>query len=112
MNLESFTALDEQITREDWRRTPASVRQLLQWLFENYEERLADLEEEKALSKIESEVSEERRSANAPIEPKEISCSFCGKKQEEVTKVIAGPNAHICNECVELCNAIVGDVIQ
>ena len=65
-----------------------------------------------ALSKIESEISEEGRSANDSVEPKEISCSFCGKKQEEVTKVIAGPNAHICNECVELCNAILDDDVQ
>jgi len=34
---------------------------------------------------------------------KKISCSFCGKSQEEVKKLIAGPNVYICNECVVLC---------
>lgn len=32
-----------------------------------------------------------------------LSCSFCGKPQTDVQKLIAGPNAHICNECVRLC---------
>jgi ATP-dependent Clp protease ATP-binding subunit ClpX len=34
-------------------------------------------------------------------------CSFCGKSQEEVNKLIAGPNVYICDECIELCNEIV-----
>jgi len=36
-----------------------------------------------------------------------VTCSFCGKKQEEVKKLIAGPNVFICDECIELCNEIV-----
>ena len=32
-----------------------------------------------------------------------IRCSFCGKHQDQVAKVIAGPGAYICNECVHLC---------
>lgn len=36
-------------------------------------------------------------------------CSFCGKKQGEVLKLIAGPDAYICNECVALCMEILGD---
>lgn len=39
----------------------------------------------------------------------EIACSFCGKHQEEVTKIIAGPNVFICDECVSVCNDILGD---
>ena len=35
------------------------------------------------------------------------TCSFCGKNQEEVGKLIAGPNVYICDECVDLCNEIV-----
>src|SRR5665648_1277171 len=35
------------------------------------------------------------------------SCSFCGKNQEEVAKLIAGPDVYICDECVALCNEIV-----
>jgi ATP-dependent Clp protease ATP-binding subunit ClpX len=37
------------------------------------------------------------------------TCSFCGKNQEEVSKLIAGPNVYICDECVDLCNEIVLD---
>ena len=40
------------------------------------------------------------------------SCSFCGKNQEEVGKLIAGPNVYICDECIELCNEIVLDSSQ
>ena len=38
---------------------------------------------------------------------KKISCSFCGKNQEDVKKLIAGPNVYICNECVILCKDIL-----
>ncbi|MBU0730987.1 MAG: ATP-dependent Clp protease ATP-binding subunit ClpX [Proteobacteria bacterium] len=37
----------------------------------------------------------------------EVLCSFCGKSQEEVKKLIAGPTVYICNECIDLCNEIV-----
>ncbi|MDK2862219.1 MAG: ATP-dependent Clp protease ATP-binding subunit ClpX, partial [Thermodesulfobacterium sp.] len=37
----------------------------------------------------------------------ELRCSFCGKPQSEVRKLIAGSSAYICNECVELCNEIL-----
>ena len=36
-----------------------------------------------------------------------VRCSFCGKQRNQVRKLIAGPNAYICNECVELCREIV-----
>ncbi len=36
-----------------------------------------------------------------------LHCSFCGKTQDEVNKLIAGPSVYICNECVELCNEIL-----
>jgi endopeptidase Clp ATP-binding regulatory subunit (clpX) len=36
-----------------------------------------------------------------------LSCSFCGKSQREVRKLIAGPSVYICDECVELCNDII-----
>ena len=38
-----------------------------------------------------------------------LYCSFCGKSQHEVRKLIAGPTVFICNECVELCLDIIGD---
>ncbi|MBC7088560.1 MAG: ATP-dependent Clp protease ATP-binding subunit ClpX [Tissierellales bacterium] len=43
----------------------------------------------------------------AKIEDKQLRCSFCGKSQNEVKRLIAGPNVYICNECVELCQEII-----
>ncbi len=40
-------------------------------------------------------------------EGRTFSCSFCGKMQDEVQRLIAGPGVYICNECVELCEAIL-----
>ena len=40
---------------------------------------------------------------------KQLYCSFCGKSQHEVKKLIAGPSVFICDECIELCNDIVRD---
>ncbi|MFA6212776.1 MAG: ClpX C4-type zinc finger protein [Candidatus Obscuribacterales bacterium] len=39
--------------------------------------------------------------------PTRLKCSFCGKSQEQVKKIIAGPSVYICNDCVELCNEIL-----
>jgi ATP-dependent Clp protease ATP-binding subunit ClpX len=39
----------------------------------------------------------------------ELRCSFCGKSQDEVKKLIAGPAVYICDECVELCNEIIAE---
>ncbi len=38
-----------------------------------------------------------------------LFCSFCGKSQEVVKKLVAGPDVYICDECIELCNEIVAD---
>jgi len=38
-----------------------------------------------------------------------LVCSFCGKSQREVKKLIAGPTVHICDECIELCNDIIAE---
>jgi len=38
-----------------------------------------------------------------------LRCSFCGKSQDEVRKLIAGPNVYICDECIELCNDIIAE---
>jgi hypothetical protein len=37
------------------------------------------------------------------------TCSFCGKTQDEVRKLIAGPKVYICDECIDLCNDIIMD---
>ena len=39
--------------------------------------------------------------------PKGVKCSFCGKTQESVKKIVAGPGVYICNECIGLCNEII-----
>ncbi len=41
-----------------------------------------------------------------------LYCSFCGKSQHEVKKLIAGPSVFICDECVELCNDIISEELQ
>lgn len=38
-----------------------------------------------------------------------LGCSFCGKDQQAVAKLVAGPGVYICNECVELCNHILAE---
>ncbi len=38
-----------------------------------------------------------------------LRCSFCGKSQDEVRKLIAGPNVYICDECIDLCNDIIAE---
>jgi len=42
-------------------------------------------------------------------EDSNLSCSFCGKSQREVKKLIAGPTVYICDECIELCNDIIAE---
>ena len=41
-----------------------------------------------------------------------LSCSFCGKNQKEVKKLIAGPTVYICDECIGLCNDIIAEEIE
>ena len=41
--------------------------------------------------------------------PETITCSFCGKSQDQVKKIIAGPDVYICNECVDLCKEIIDE---
>ncbi|CAK7000486.1 ATP-dependent protease ATP-binding subunit ClpX [Tissierella sp. P1] len=43
----------------------------------------------------------------AKYDEKQLRCSFCGKPQEQVRRLIAGPNVYICNECIELCQEII-----
>jgi len=39
----------------------------------------------------------------------DLLCSFCGKSQDEVKKLIAGPSVYICDECIQLCNEIIAE---
>ena len=38
-----------------------------------------------------------------------VKCSFCGKSQKQVKKLIAGPGVYICDECIDLCNDIIAE---
>ncbi|MDD6328698.1 MAG: ATP-dependent Clp protease ATP-binding subunit ClpX [Lachnospiraceae bacterium] len=50
--------------------------------------------------------------ANRPEEKKKVKCSFCNKSQEQVRKLIAGPNVYICDECIEICSEIIRDEFE
>ncbi len=52
------------------------------------------------------------RDKGSKDEEKLLYCSFCGKSQNEVRKLIAGPSVYVCDECVELCNDIIRDELQ
>ncbi|KRK65424.1 ATP-dependent protease ATP-binding subunit ClpX [Companilactobacillus tucceti DSM 20183] len=41
-----------------------------------------------------------------------ISCSFCGKTQDQVQKIVAGPGVYICNECIDLCKEIIDEELS
>ena len=45
-------------------------------------------------------------------EKRQLKCSFCGKNQEQVKRLIAGPNVYICDECVELCDEIIQEEVD
>lgn len=48
----------------------------------------------------------------ANIENDDIRCSFCGKDSSQVKRIIAGPNAYICNECIDLCSEIINNEVR
>ena len=54
----------------------------------------------------------EERSGRGGDSAKILYCSFCGKSQHEVRKLIAGPSVFICDECVELCNDIIREELE
>ncbi len=59
------------------------------------------------VSRENSEVDRRRDDSNASL-----SCSFCGKSQKEVKKLIAGPTVYICDECIGLCNDIIAEEVD
>ena len=52
------------------------------------------------------------RTSNDNDSEKLLYCSFCGKSQQEVKKLIAGPSVYVCDECVELCNDIILEELE
>ena len=57
-------------------------------------------------------MSEDSRSSSKHDDGKLLYCSFCGKSQHEVRKLIAGPSVFVCDECVELCNDIIREELE
>ena len=47
-----------------------------------------------------------------PSKDSGLHCSFCGKNQKEVKKLIAGPNVYVCDECIQLCNDIIAEEVE
>jgi ATP-dependent Clp protease ATP-binding subunit ClpX len=45
-------------------------------------------------------------------EKKQLKCSFCGKSQDQVKRLIAGPGVYICDECIDLCSEIIADEFE
>ena len=45
-------------------------------------------------------------------ENKTVRCSFCGKPQNKVRKLVAGPNVYICDECINVCASILDDELS
>jgi hypothetical protein len=74
--------------------------------YENWNILSAKIEATEAPAGDERELSVAASGAPAPP-PKTLYCSFCGKSQHEVRKLIAGPTVFICDECVALCTDIV-----
>jgi hypothetical protein len=50
-----------------------------------------------------------KRDRSSKATKRELSCSFCHKKQDKFRKLIAGPNVYICDECVSVCVDIIAD---
>ena len=59
-------------------------------------------------SRVEGEVDRRRDEHGSG----NLSCSFCGKSQKEVKKLIAGPTVYICDECIGLCNDIIAEEVE
>src|ERR1700740_2031323 len=53
-----------------------------------------------------------REDSSSGIGGGNLSCSFCGKSQKEVKKLIAGPTVYICDECIGLCNDIIAEEVE
>jgi ATP-dependent Clp protease ATP-binding subunit ClpX len=45
----------------------------------------------------------------AKYDSNKLKCSFCGKNQDQVKKLVAGPGVYICDECIDLCNEILAE---
>jgi hypothetical protein len=62
-----------------------------------------------AIERILAEERERIERILAEERERPLRCSFCGKSQNEVKKLIAGRGTYICNECIDICNEIIAD---
>jgi hypothetical protein len=70
-------------------------------------------EERKALKRIMQAVEDAGGPEGLRNRPRrKLHCSFCGKHQDEVRKLVAGPNVFICDECVNLCKSIMDEDLR
>jgi ClpX C4-type zinc finger len=53
-----------------------------------------------------------RRRVSRTAAPEALRCSFCGKGQDKVFRLVAGPGVFICNECVDLCDQIIAEQLD
>jgi hypothetical protein len=51
--------------------------------------------------------TDSHRGEKEPTASPKLICSFCGKNQDQVRKLIAGPSVNICDECVDVCNDVI-----
>src|SRR5450830_1325180 len=56
--------------------------------------------------------SKDKRGENMFSDKGQLKCSFCGKLQDQVKKLVAGPGVYICDECIELCNEIIEEELS
>ena len=64
---------------------------------------------DRALAETDDPRYKETRMARATDGNEQLLCSFCGKSQRQVKKLIAGPGVYICDECIDLCNEIIDE---
>lgn len=78
----------------------------LRWWYEQLSGSSVEIEKHLVIKHKHPELS---AAEDAPHDKNTLYCSFCGKSQYEVSKLIAGPGTYICNECVSLCNEIIAE---
>jgi hypothetical protein len=91
------------------RQTP-ELQETLSWLKERPVIRVGDTIEMKVTRDLAPDAGHLSSSFGRRVAEgqQELFCSFCGKSQHDVKKMVAGPRVFICNECVQLCTDVIG----
>ena len=85
---------------EDWKKVNRFVAKL---------KTLERMEAKEFNKMVSNGLADHRTRYDAEIGMGELSCSFCGKNQDMLKKLVAGPGVFICNECIEVCNEILAE---